>query len=682
MPTLDEIKVIINQKMDEYLKPQKLSMKPGPKRAGPLATAKTLAEYYARDITYYTNYVNEIDKIENALERISANSLGIHFIYESPGEGFWIFQCIYSDEINDSDETNDNNETGELEIVELNRDNIKSFFDIHEKIVTEQHKAMNKYVGDAYVQDLLDGFTKQSSVKYVLLTNTVVSESDRDYFNKLWGEKSDMFEDGVQWELVDLEKIKSEYDKRESADSEPTIITIPDIPKYINLPISDKNNKKHESIVMILPGTVLSDWSEYKDNLFNENIRGFLGNKPINKSITTTLANEADLFYLYNNGISAICTKMEIEPNPSGVGETMTCTNFQIINGAQTVNSIFNFSEKGDLLKKLENVNVLVRITEMKADETKKEKAEQEENWIRELKRNMITYNNSQNVVKDADFRSNDLIQDVLKAKFKERKIKYRATYPPLDVVYMPKRAYCSEKGKVIVYMDSMAKSLYAFKKKKSMVKINSMSNFLFDDSEDGEYWFLFGDENGNPVKKMEKDKFDDGKFDEFAAIVILNHFLDSRLKEGRDRTNPDEIEGMVFRTGRLFLWAFGHVIPTFYTDSKGEIYAKIIDGKAFESKPKTDRNSFIDIWYDHIYRSVRTLLTEEAKSEAEKVTKTKAKKVKTEKLKIGEADKENVKTLNFKGWLRSEEKTGQLKDELDDIYDDLLVREKLPKIK
>ena len=651
MPTRDQVRKIVLQEVEKYSGGD----------SGPLVIAKALVEYYVKDITCYTNHVNDEEKIENVLEIISSNSLNIHFIYSDDNE-FWIFQSIHRKKT-----------TG------LNPKEIKTFFDIHEKIL-DDIKGMNEQVGG-----LLDEFAERSRVNYVLLTSTVASKPNHDDFEELRDEKSTQFKDeDVRWELVDLEKIKSEYDKREEYDkseehdeseltsSKPIRVEILDIPEYIKLPTGSKNNKGYKSIVMILPGTVLSDWfSEHEDKLFSENIRGFLGNEPINKSITTTLANEGDMFYLYNNGISAICTKMEIKPNPSGKGERMIFTNFQVINGAQTVNSIHDFNEKDGLLKddaqeKLEDVNVLVRITEVKVDETK------ENAWAKKLKRNMTNYNNSQNVVKNPDFRSNDLIQDILKAKFKEREIMYRATFPPLEVVYMPKRAYCLKKGRVVVYMDSMAKSLYAFKKKKSMVKINSTSNFLYDDSKDGEYWFLFGDENRNPVKEIDEDKFD-----EFAAILILNHFLESRLKEGRKGTKLDDIDGMVVRTGRLFLWAFGHVIREFYTDLEGEIYAKIIDGKAFESKPQTDRNSFIDIWYGHIHRSVHKLLIEEAKAE-----KVKAKKTKAGKLKIEEANRENVKTLNFKGWLRSEEKTGQLKDELNDIYEELCDQEKLPKIK
>ena len=642
MPTRDQVRKIVFQEVEKYSGGD----------SGPLVIAKALVEYYVKDITYYTNHVNDEENIENVLEIISSNSLNIHFIYSDDNE-FWVFQSIYRKKT-----------TG------LNSDEIKTFFGIHEKILSDI-KGANEQVGG-----LLDGFNKQSRVNYVLLTSTAASKSNHDDFEKLQNEKSALFKSNkVRWKLADLEAIKSEYDKRELTESKMPTVIIPNIPKYLRLPTSDKNTKKYRSIVMILPGTVLSDWGKYKDELFSENIRGFLGlgqgqsNKPtINMSIETTLVNDADMFYLYNNGISAICTKMAIEPNASGKGKTMTCTNFQIINGAQTVSSILNYGERGDLLKKLESINVLVRITEMRVDKTQKEK-----DWVRELKRDMIIYNNKQNIIQDADFRSNDLIQEILKAKFEERKIKYRADPQPLDVVYMPKRMPCPEEGRVVVYMDSMAKSLYAFKKE-SMVKLNSETNFLFDDSKKGEYWFLFGDENGDPVEKIDKDKFDDRKFDEFAAIVILNHFLKSKLKEGRKGTDPDDIEGMVFRTGRLFLWAFGHVIRKFYAGLEGEIYAKIIDGKAFKSR--TDKNSFIGTWYGHIYSSVCTLLIEEAKAEA-----AKTKKAKTGKLKIEKGNRGDVKTLNFKEWLRSKEKTGQLKDELDDIYDDLLAREKLPKI-
>ena len=630
------MKKIIRKGIDKYLIPKGLSVDGrtlGTKRARPEQIANALTEYYVREIAYYTSRINEEDKIETGLDCDGNNDLGIDFIYEKPEDDeFWIIQSKYR---------------GRSGVLIQNE--IRDFFNIHEKIFDpDQRKEANPIV-----QRLLEGLTKKSSVNYMLLMNTKATPDNKDEFQRL--EKAKLAISGtgsVGWNLVDLPKIESKYNQRVAMISgrgksmisdqgksrgKLPIVKIPNIEQYIDLPKSSRNNKKYESIAVIVQGTLLDKWFiDHEEALFTHNIRGFLGTNRINEPIEATLAKEPDLFYLYNNGISAICTKMEIKPSSQGDGVTVKCTDFQIINGAQTVSNIYNFNKKGDIFGRLEEVNVLLRITKVEKGKTKEEK----------FIRNIVTYNNSQNVVKDADFRSNDSVQQNLAAEFKEQKIQYRATSQSLDVVYMPKRAFCSEKRKVIVGMDSLVKSLYAFNKD-TPAKINSLTKFLFDEDDTDGYWSLFGIKRGKEIKQVKK--IDSKKFKKIAAIVILNHFLESKLMEERKRKGAriDTVDGMVVRTGRLCLWAFGYVIRELYKDLEDEIYAKIINGDAFKSKIRG--NSFIDAWYGHIHKSIHGLLTKKIK------------------------ESESGETLNFKVWVRNDEKIKDLKKALDCIDIDKL---------
>ena len=616
MPKIDEMSKIIRERMEEYLNKQGWSFDgnaPGTKQASNVAIGKALTEYYAREIAYYTNHVNEEDKIDEGLECDGSNDLGIDFIYEKPDDKeFWIFQSKFKGKS-----------------AGLTRDEIAGFFNIHERILDRKWRAKaNRTVGE-----LLDRFTEKSSVNYVLLTNTKASDSNTDDFNALQRKKSALPEaENAQWILMDLSAIKSKHKQIQSGGDELPNVDIP-IVQHIELPINGSGNKKYKSIVMIIQGTALNNLNgQHGDALFNYNIRGFLGNKGKNKQITETLGDEPSLFYLYNNGISAICTKMDVKPNQKGSSKIVSCKDFQIINGAQTVCSIRDFGKNDNNMEKLKKVNVLLRITE----------AEKVKGPTKGLNRDMIKYNNSQNVVRDADFRSNDPIQESLEAKFKKEKVQYRATPPFEEVVYMRKRVLPRYKtGKMFVSMDGMAKSLYAFKKD-TPGKLNSSSKFLFDENDTDGYWSLFGDEAGEQVEMVT-----DGKFKEFAAVAILSRFLDYKLKAEIKETSADEIEGMVVRTGRLFLWAFGYAIRTFYADSQGKIYEKIMNGDAF--KPKTDRKGFVHDWYDHIHEKFYGVLNIEADKGAS-------------------GDSDDGKTLNFKVWLRNDKKMGRLKREMDYI--------------
>lgn len=72
-------------------------------------------------------------------------------------------------------------------------------------------------------------------------------------------------------------------------------------------------------------------------SLFNDNLRDFLGfDNPINKNIKSTLDNgKFSQFSLLNNGITVIAE------NNSGKGNTLVLENYQIVNGCQTSNVLY-----------------------------------------------------------------------------------------------------------------------------------------------------------------------------------------------------------------------------------------------------------------------------------------------------------------------------------------------------
>ena len=165
----------------------------------------------------------------------------------------------------------------------------------------------------------------------------------------------------------------------------------------------------------------------------------------------------------------------------------------------------------------------------------------------------------------------------------------------------------------------------------------------------------MFGDENKNRVEASDSERVINARFDEFAAVAILNHFLESKHKKLRRDTAPDEIQGMVVRTGRLFLWAFGYVIRKFYRNLEGEIYKKIINGEAFN--PETDEEGFVHVWYKYIDEKFYDILIHA-----------------TDKDELFEVDK---KAFNFKTWLRDNKKMNRLMRTIDRIGES----RKLPKI-
>lgn len=75
--------------------------------------------------------------------------------------------------------------------------------------------------------------------------------------------------------------------------------------------------------------------------LFYENVRGFLGDNPVNKEIQDTLERKESIqFPILNNGITIVTKSLR----PSG--EKFALTDFQIVNGCQTTNVLFQCRKK------------------------------------------------------------------------------------------------------------------------------------------------------------------------------------------------------------------------------------------------------------------------------------------------------------------------------------------------
>jgi len=78
-----------------------------------------------------------------------------------------------------------------------------------------------------------------------------------------------------------------------------------------------------------------------RSQVFEENVRSFLGqDNPVNQSIAATLASDsASRFPVLNNGITIVSPEIKLQ------GTTLHLTNYQIVNGCQTSNVLFENRE-------------------------------------------------------------------------------------------------------------------------------------------------------------------------------------------------------------------------------------------------------------------------------------------------------------------------------------------------
>ncbi len=152
---------------------------------------------------------------------------------------------------------------------------------------------------------------------------------------------------------------------------------------------------------------VVSLYKIYKNALgkgypiFDKNIREFLGKTGFNKNIIDTLRNDSDRknFFYYNNGVTMICDSMS--SIQTKIHAYFTVENPQIVNGCQTVNSIYEVLKDENpaiIEEKYKDAFVMLKILVI----------DKQDDADNNLYRNIVKYNNSQNPIDEKTFTSNN----------------------------------------------------------------------------------------------------------------------------------------------------------------------------------------------------------------------------------------------------------------------------------
>jgi hypothetical protein len=134
-------------------------------------------------------------------------------------------------------------------------------------------------------------------------------------------------------------------------------------------------------------------YQKYQSALFSSNIRLGLGTGRINGAIERTIKESPNDFFIFNNGLTITCSSMDTSQLAKG---KVVLQKPQVVNGAQTVMALAR------ALKKRNNPSdawVMTRFIETN------------EQYRSDRTIQITKYQNTQNAVKDWDFRANDKIQ-------------------------------------------------------------------------------------------------------------------------------------------------------------------------------------------------------------------------------------------------------------------------------
>ncbi|MBP6857660.1 MAG: AIPR family protein [Candidatus Pacebacteria bacterium] len=316
----------------------------------------------------------------------------------------------------------------------------------------------------------------------------------------------------------------------------------------INLQTSGKFLTEDTGNVRLFVGAVeaqilASLVEQYGNDLFEKNVRGFLGSNSLNKNIIRTATTEQSPYFVYmNNGITLTCERFTHSPTSNS--PLLEIKNAQIVNGQQTVRSLHQAS-KSDELKP--DVKVLIRIVETtNAD----------------LLNQIIEATNSQTKVTSRDLHSNDevqrLIEEHLKTKgffYEARKNKYKGKDVSKRVdaeiaaqsyysIFFEQPAIAKDKKKLLFgdkydeLFNQYTKSediLYSFKLLRTVQKLNNQDKYT-------KFTFL-NDATLHIITLMQKisGKFDFDNDEDITTsyervLKALKIVVDERAKEEGDK--------------------------------------------------------------------------------------------------------------------------------------------------
>jgi hypothetical protein len=156
----------------------------------------------------------------------------------------------------------------------------------------------------------------------------------------------------------------------------------------------ETSSDEYKSYLSYMKGSDLANiYGQFGQKLFEQNVRTFLqfrGN--VNKGLKNTIEYNPEMFFAYNNGITATASEVEMDD----FGNIIKIKNFQIVNGAQTTSAIYASS-----INKKNPIDVSNIFVQMKLSVVKDK--EKQNDFVSKVSE----YANTQNKVNKSDFFSN-----------------------------------------------------------------------------------------------------------------------------------------------------------------------------------------------------------------------------------------------------------------------------------
>lgn len=192
------------------------------------------------------------------------------------------------------------------------------------------------------------------------------------------------------WDMSRLHRLRSSRSNKEPIEIDFLEIsdrTVPCLPAHVG-------GDAYSAYLLAMPGNVLADlYKRFGARLMEQNVRAFLqATNASNRGIRDTILNEPEMFFAYNNGVTATAASIEVEQR-DGIPHIRRINDLQIVNGGQTTASLFHArrKDKADLGK----IFVQMKLSII------------EQSRVEETVPRISQYANTQSRINAADFFSN-----------------------------------------------------------------------------------------------------------------------------------------------------------------------------------------------------------------------------------------------------------------------------------
>jgi len=189
----------------------------------------------------------------------------------------------------------------------------------------------------------------------------------------------------LDFRVIDINYLHNIYESEAKSTVSDIVVDLP------CLKINDEENSYQSYLTVINGDHLVNIYEEHGQKLFEQNVRTFLQFKGnVNKGLKITIEHKPEMFFAYNNGITATASEIELGED----GHLKKIKNFQIVNGGQTTSAIY--AAKRTSLIDVSKVSVQMKLSVVKD-------ASKQDDFISKV----AEYANTQNKINNSDFFSN-----------------------------------------------------------------------------------------------------------------------------------------------------------------------------------------------------------------------------------------------------------------------------------